>query len=165
MLLILPGEVEQWSSAAVVTRSDGVLTIAGGSLRGEALEACLLSDWLALLPGTELDLTGPLPSAGLVWRIGRKSLQLLMSGPSAMPATEALRTGLCDAIVPDEESAEEYADRLMRGRSALAFDAAAGLVRSRGGDALERAVFAWMFATGEPQRGLAAFLEKRRPEF
>jgi hypothetical protein len=46
-------------------------------------------------------------------------------------------------------------------RSGLALDAAARLIRSRGGDALERAEFARLFAAGEPQKGLTAWLESR----
>jgi len=50
-------------------------------------------------------------------------------------------------------------------RSNLALDVAAELLPRRGGDALERAAFALLFAAGEPQEGLAAFLEKRAPRF
>jgi enoyl-CoA hydratase/carnithine racemase len=49
--------------------------------------------------------------------------------------------------------------------SALARESAAVLIGHRGGDALERAEFARLFAIGEPQEGLRAFLEKRRPSF
>jgi hypothetical protein len=51
------------------------------------------------------------------------------------------------------------------GRSALALDSARMLLENRGRDALERAEFARLFAIGEPQEGLRAFLEKRRPSF
>ncbi|MBV9492715.1 MAG: hypothetical protein JOZ54_00595 [Acidobacteria bacterium] len=44
-------------------------------------------------------------------------------------------------------------------------DSAATLIGARGGDALERAEFARLFATGEPQKGLQAFLEKRKPRW
>ena len=50
-------------------------------------------------------------------------------------------------------------------RSRVALDAAARLISCRGGDALDRATFAWLFATGIPQEGLAAFLEKRAARF
>jgi hypothetical protein len=56
-------------------------------------------------------------------------------------------------------------DAWLGGRSALALDTAASLVALRGGDTLERAAFAWLFAAGEPQEGLRAFLDKRRPRF
>jgi hypothetical protein len=39
------------------------------------------------------------------------------------------------------------------------------LIRSRGGDRLERAEFARLFALGEPQKGLGAFLAKKPASF
>ncbi|MGZ7042115.1 MAG: hypothetical protein ACXVH7_10030, partial [Thermoanaerobaculia bacterium] len=59
----------------------------------------------------------------------------------------------------------QWLEEWMRGRSGLAIDSAAALIRRRGGDPLERAEFARMFAIGEPQVGLSAFLAKRKPEF
>jgi hypothetical protein len=50
-------------------------------------------------------------------------------------------------------------------KSTIALDSAAMLIDRRGGDALERAEFARLFATGTPQEGLTAFLEKRQPRF
>ena len=50
-------------------------------------------------------------------------------------------------------------------RSEIAAASAAMLIEHRGGDALERAEFARLFATGEPAEGLRAFLEKRLPRF
>src|SRR5206468_2751414 len=51
------------------------------------------------------------------------------------------------------------------GEEAMRIAVAAELLPRRGGDVLERAAFALLFAAGEPQEGLAAFLEKRRPRF
>jgi enoyl-CoA hydratase/carnithine racemase len=68
---------------------------------------------------------------------------------------------LADEII----DGDDWFERWMSHRSAAALDAAAMLIRSRGGDALERAEFARLFATGEPAEGLAAFLAKRRPSF
>ena len=56
-------------------------------------------------------------------------------------------------------------ERESDGRSRVALQAAVRLIAGRGGDALERATCAWLFATGIPQEGLAAFLEKRQPRF
>lgn len=50
-------------------------------------------------------------------------------------------------------------------KSQVALEAAEQLISRHGGDALERATFAWLFATGIPKEGLSAFLEKRRPRF
>ena len=54
---------------------------------------------------------------------------------------------------------------LGRGVDGFRIDAAAVLVRSRGGDALERAEFARLFAIGEPRTGLGAFLAKKPASF
>ncbi len=60
-----------------------------------------------------------------------------------------------------------YGDGDVRGlaAAALLFAAAALLIRSQGGDRLERAEFARLFASGEPQKGLGAFLAKERPSY
>ena len=50
-------------------------------------------------------------------------------------------------------------------RSEIALEAAMELISRQGGDALERAMFGWLFATGIPREGLSAFLEKRPPRF
>jgi hypothetical protein len=65
--------------------------------------------------------------------------------------------GLCDEVGKGEA--------WLGVRSTEALDAAAMMIARRGGDVLERAEFARLFATGTPQEGLAAFLEKRRPRF
>ena len=96
----------------------------------------------------------PLLHSALVWRLGFDAYRLLLGGKTRFTAQEALEAGLCDA--------KEWK---FENRSAVAFDAGAQLIARRGGDRLERAEFARLFATGEPQEGLAAFLEKRRPGF
>ena len=115
----------------------------------------LYSDWVVMGEGDELVLDTPDALGGAVWRIGDRALALL--GKPRIAAAEALALGLCDEI-------GEGAD-VLAGRSAVALGAAAALTSGRGGDALERATFAWLFATGTPARGLSAFLEKRRPSF
>jgi hypothetical protein len=91
--------------------------------------------------------------AGLVWRLGPAAYRLLLSDKTTFTAFEALAAGLCDS------------NSWSFNRSSLAFDSAARLIGCRGGDALERAEFARLFAAGEPQEGLSAFLQKRPPEF
>lgn len=115
----------------------------------------LFNDWVVMGEDDEVVLDAPAALAGAVWRIGPRVLALL--GQPRITAREALRLGLCDEV-------GDGAD-FLAGRSARALGAAAALVSRRGGDALERATFAWLFATGTPAQGLAAFLEKRRPEF
>lgn len=124
-------------------------------MRGAAAADLLFSDWAVMKPGTELLIDTPEAMAGAVWRIGGRALALLHGRP--VPAEEALALGLCDQVT-------DRGDRLA-GRSRIALDAAAALISRHGGDALERAVFAWLFASGSPQEGLDAFLARRRPKW
>src|SRR5439155_11998500 len=91
--------------------------------------------------------------SGVVWRIGRRAMRL--TGQTRMSAPQARRHALCDAL--DVE--------WIGSRSAIALDSAAPLIARKGGDALERAEFARLFATGEPLVGLSAFLKKERPNW
>jgi len=131
---------------ALLERRDFVLAIGGGDLHGFAAAAFLFADYAALQRGGAVHLDSPQAWAGAVWRAGRRAW---------------LQEELADEII----DGEEWFDGWMRHRSASALDSAAMLIRSRGGDALERAEFARLFATGEPAEGLGAFLGKRKPSF
>ena len=160
---------EELSVEEVVASREMIVAVADG----EITAAALLADWLVAGPEARLELggartSGPQPAdfqsdghgedsrrtsgpttadqrsallGALVWRIGAKALRLYALGGTGG--------------VADMDSVE------WSGRSELALDAAARLIRSRGGDTLERAEFARLFATGKPQEGLAAWLESR----
>jgi enoyl-CoA hydratase/carnithine racemase len=134
------------------------LVIVGeGEVDGDALYA----DYLILRQDAVLVIDSPRAWGGAVWRIGRRALLLMIAGGGAgaprITAPEALRHGLCDEVVPAGSDPVEW----LRGRSAIALESAAALLARRGGDALERAEFARLFGTGEPQAGLTAFLRRR----
>jgi hypothetical protein len=75
-----------------------------------------------------------------------------------------LGDGAMDVLLWDKPvPAEPLIDRA--GRSTLAMESARMLLEHRGGDSMERAEFARLFAIGEPQEGLRAFLEKRKARF
>lgn len=93
---------------------------------------------------------------GVVWRIGARAYALHLTGLTELDAASAWRWGIVDAIT-------DNADVWLGARSRFALEAGASLIARRGGDSLERAEFARLFASGEPQEGLRAFLEKRRP--
>lgn len=81
--------------------------------------------------------------ADFIWRHGSDAVRMYLLGEAD------------DFVAPGKSG----------GRSALAAASAEMLIEHRGGDALERAEFARLFATGEPAEGLRAFLEKRSPRF
>ncbi|HSP16439.1 MAG TPA: hypothetical protein VLV78_16965 [Thermoanaerobaculia bacterium] len=120
--------------------------------------ALLTSDYVIVAPDASISIDSAEAWAGVVWRIGSRALRLHIEGKTTFTAEEALREGLIDEIADDPAP-------LAGSRSAMALDSAALLITSRGGDALERAEFARLFAAGEPQIGLRAFLEKKRPSF
>jgi enoyl-CoA hydratase/carnithine racemase len=95
---------------------------------------------------------------GIVWRIGARAYALYLTGATELDAAAAYEWGIVDAITDDPEA-------WLGRRSTLALASAASLIARRGGDALERAEFARLFAAGEPQEGLRAFLEKRQARF
>ena len=128
---------EELTTEEVLARREMIVAVA----EGEITAAALLSDWLVAGPHAHLDWSSAATLGALVWRIGPAALRLYALGST---------DGIADA-----DSVE------WSGRSGPALDAAAALIRRCGGDALERAEFARLFATGEPQKGLTAWLESR----
>jgi enoyl-CoA hydratase/carnithine racemase len=129
-------------------------------ISGAEAEACLFADWFAMRESEKLVIDTPAAWAGVVRRIGEAAypFYLQCGGHAAalrIDARTAFKHGLCDSL---GETRDEN-------RSQQALESGANLITSRGGDPLERAEFARLFATGEPQEGLRAFLEKRRPRF
>ncbi|HWS72067.1 MAG TPA: hypothetical protein VN605_08130 [Thermoanaerobaculia bacterium] len=143
---------------ALLARRGATVAMAGeGELHDHGTALALFSDFLLVHPAAVLVVDTPVAWAGALWRVGGKALRLHLLR-DRFSASEAIDEGLADAIGEDAEG-------WLAGRSTLALDSAAELLRHRGGDALERAEFARLFAIGEPQRGLEAFLAKRRPRF
>ena len=168
-MIIAPAEELEF--AAVIDRQEAVIAVATEEVSAAAMHA----DWLVLGPRAKLILPpsrslgeGPAGAAmlgALVWRMGWRARWLILTGPSELNAVQALEWGIADAVAPAGADALQWIREWVGTRSERAFDVAARLLRSRGGDPLERAAFAWLFSTGEPQEGLRAFLEKRPPRF
>lgn len=142
----------------LVESREFVLASGAGELRGLAVAALLLADLALLEGGASVELDSPAAWAGVVWRLGDRALTLHLAGRRRFDPAEALEAELVDEV---GVGAAEWVGR----RSRLALDAAAMLVARRGGDVLERVEFARLFAAGEPQAGMRAFLEKRPPLF
>lgn len=117
---------------------------------------------------------GLIPGAGGTQRLTRAvgkatAMRLVLTG-ELMSAPEALRAGLVSEVVqPDQVQARalEIASAIA-GMSPLAARAAKRSVNaaaSENGLALERELYVGLFDSEDLQEGVAAFLEKRKPEF
>jgi len=164
MLFLTPADLRGLDSRALeelLGRTELTVAMGEGEVGGLAAAALLFADFAVLRVDAVLHIDIAQAWAGAAWRLGHGALKLL-----AMPrwnAREARDAGLCDDVTEREPA--EWLGEWTRHRSVVALDAAALLIRSRGGDRLERAEFARLFALGEPQKGLGAFLAKKKPEF
>jgi enoyl-CoA hydratase len=120
---------------------------------------------------------GLLPGFGGSQRLPRlvgkgRALEILLGG-GTIDATEALRIGLVNRVVPAdglEAAARELASRIAaNGPLAIEYCLAAVLSGAEmpldEGLRLEAALFGLCFASDDMREGTKAFLEKRRPEF
>jgi hypothetical protein len=135
--------------------SECVVAFGDGHLHRFSAAALLFSDYAVLRTDATLSVEAPEAQAAAVWRLGRGVLRWTLAGCPPGDVVDEI-TG----SAPDS-----WWEEWKRHRSVIALDTAAALVRARGGDALERAAFARLFAIGEPQSGLRAFLQKTRPPF
>jgi enoyl-CoA hydratase/carnithine racemase len=138
------------------------VAIGADEVRGTAATAWLAADYAVLAEGAALILEEPRAWGAALWRIGRPAWRVYLATGGRLTAGQALDAGLADAVVGDVEG---WIDRWLAGRSPTALASAGALIRRRGGDPLERAEFARLFAAGEPQIGLRAFLARRQPAF
>jgi hypothetical protein len=166
MYFLAPAELRDIDAGALeelLLRTDLVVAAGAGEVRGLAAAALLFADYAVLDVNATLHIDAPKTWEAVAGRIGRKALGLHIDQRTTLTAKDAMSEGLCDELIAEfsKGDARDWLDRWMQGRSTLALDSAAMLIRSRGGDALERAEFARLFAIGEPQRGLRAFLGRR----
>ncbi len=101
-----------------------------------------------------------------------KALQMLLTG-NLIDADEALRTGLIQELIPDdqlEQAAHTMAETIAK-NAPIAAQVIKHLVRISEstslevGLAYENDLFAYCFTTQDSQEGIAAFREKRPPQF
>ena len=159
MIFLRPADLRGLDLDELLRRRELAVAMGEGDVNGVAAAALMFADFAVLKEGATLHIDTAEAWAGAVWRLGRKALHV----QSTITASEAKDMGLCDDVTDRDE--ETWLQEWMRHRSVVALDSAAALIRSRGGDRLERAEFARLFALGEPQKGLDAFLGKRKPTY
>jgi|SRR5690349_10551417 len=152
-------DIDERALDDLLARNELVVAAGAGEVRGLAAAALLFADYAVLDGAATLHIDAEPGWAAAAWRLGRGALKLHIEQRTTLSAIDAQSLGLCDEVIDGD--ARAWLDRWMQGRSVLALDSAAVLIRHRGGDTLERAEFARLFAIGEPQRGLRAFLGRR----
>ena len=157
-----------------------IAAIAGFALGGgcELALACdvRIAGKSAKLGQTEINI-GIIPGAGGTVRLTRlvgmgKAKELVMTG-KVIPAEEACRINLVNAVVEDEKLMEEALGmaRLMTRHSPVALGLAKYSIQNaadadlRTATALENACFSMAFASEDQKEGMRAFLEKRKPDY
>ena len=157
-----------------------VAAITGYALGG-GCELALACDWRVAAQDAKLgqpEITlGVIPGAGGTQRLARlvgpaRAKDLIMSG-RFVDAAEALTIGLVDKVVPAADvytTAVDLVRPYLNGpaqalRAAkLAIDGGLGMSLEQG-LAWESQLFAALFATEDRREGMAAFVEKRKPDF
>jgi enoyl-CoA hydratase/carnithine racemase len=165
MRFFTSAELEAADLETIASHREMTVCFVAGDLRGRAVAAILHCDWLAIEDGATITIDSPAAWSGAIGRIGARAYRLHLLGHATLDARDAVKEGLADVLVPAGADPVEWFAGWIGGRSTRALDAAAALIRGRGGDVTERFEFARLFATGQPQEGLAAFLEKRRPDW
>jgi hypothetical protein len=158
MLFLSPADLRalDWRGLEeLLGRTELTVAFGDGEIRGIAAAALLFADYAVVDAETVLVVDTAPAWAGAAWRLGARTLAWYACGAQAGEIVDEVTRA----------QPEQWADEWMRHRSVHALDAAALLIRSRGGDVLERAEFARLFAIGEPQTGLGAFLAKVRPSY
>jgi len=155
-----------------------VAAVAGYALGG-GCELAMCADFRVAAPDAKLGQPeislGIIPGAGGTQRLPRlvgpaRAKDLIYSG-RMVEAKEALDIGLVDEVADDPyqkavEIAKRYADgprvALRAAKVAITWG---GRTDLRTGLSIERETFSDLFATEDQSEGMAAFLEKRKPDF
>ena len=159
-----------WSALEPWTRSRAVtLAVLDGAIASPALDIALCSDLVYVLPSARLRLARgrQAPAPGVIWALGRAGRRALARGllsPVDLDGAEAVEIGIAHGIIQDRD-AMPVTDRASLTASTAARDLMRSVIPGGAGLALELAAFRLLFASGDPERGAGAFLEKKEPSF
>ena len=173
------GLTEMWDLNKPVIVALTGLTIGGGFELAMACDLIIAADHVEFaLPEMPL---GIVPDAGAIQRLPRRlpyniAMEMLLLG-RRMPAEEAARHGLVNAVVPADTlmiRAREWADQIADS-APLAVQTVKEVLRAIEGDTVEKAfqtmrtedlpVYRKMLRSEDAKEGVRAFVEKRKPVF
>jgi enoyl-CoA hydratase len=158
-----------------------IIAAVSGFALGGGCELAMMCDFIiasdtARFGQPEINL-GVMPGIGGTQRLTRfvgksKAMDMILTG-RMMDAAEAERAGLVSRVVPADKLVEEAmaAARKIAAQSTLAAMMNKELVQTAyettlaAGVAVERRLFHSLFAFDDQKEGMAAFVEKRKPEF
>ncbi len=158
-----------------------VIAAVSGFALGGGCELAMMCDFIiasetAKFGQPEINL-GVMPGLGGTQRLTRfvgksKAMEMALTG-RMMDAAEAERSGLVSRVVPTDKLIDEAlaAARKIAGQSPLAVLMNKELVQTAyettltAGVAIERRLFHSLFAFEDQKEGMAAFVEKRKPDF
>ena len=166
---------------AITQAKKPVIAAVAGYALGGGCELAMMCDFILAAPTAKFgqpEITlGIIPGAGgtqrLTHAVGKsKAMEMCLTG-RMMDAEEAERAGLVSRIVPAGDlveeavrTAEKIADMplpaAMMAKEAVNYAYEAGL---SAGTRFERRLFHSLFATADQKEGMAAFAEKRSPQF
>ena len=170
---------ERWETVLEIQKP--VIAAVAGFALGGGCELAMMCDLIiaadtAKFGQPEINL-GIIPGAGGSQRLTRaigksKSMEMILTG-RMMDSAEAERSGLVSRVVPGDKLIEEAmaAATKIAGQSPLAVKMNKELVEAAyettlaTGVALERRLFHSLFAFDDQKEGMAAFIEKRKPDF
>ena len=157
-----------------------VIAAVNGVALGGGTEIAMMCDIIVAAASARFGLPeitlGIIPGAGgtqrLVQLVGYlRAKELVLTGRQ-VPAEEAARIGLVNEVVPNDEFDErvtELAGELAAGSRTAQWFAKEAVNRARGeietGLDIEKALAALAFETADKDEGMAAFVDRRDPEF
>ena len=164
------GKELAWSELERIITSRAVtVAVVSSTVDGADRDVALCCDLVYLRPEAQIVLPAGsvVPSAGLVWALGRAGARAMWRGLTAdgqLSAHEVVELGLASGVVARGESLPLPEAGSLSGLMAIR-DLLRSRSASRAGLALESATFRLLFAIGDPIEGASAFLEGRSPEF